>query len=151
MFCSRKCNNRINKIHERALRTVYNDHISSFEVLLLKDNSVTIHVRNLQALAIEIYKVVNDISPEIMKQVFPIKESLRYPSENIFETRNIRTTHYGIDSLAHLGPKIWGPVPKDLKDINSLDLFKKKIKLWTPDNCPCKLCKTYIRGVGYID
>ena len=81
MFCSRKLNNRINKIHERALRVVYNDHRSSFDELLLRDNSVTIHVRNLQALAIELYKVVNDISPEIMKQVFSIKEAKRYPTE----------------------------------------------------------------------
>ena len=151
MFYNRKLNNRINRIHERALRTVYNDHISSFEELLLKDNSVTIHVRNLQALAVEIYKVVNDISPEIMKQVFTIKESVRYPSENIFKTRNIHTTKYGTNSLAYLGPKIWGLVPKNLKDIKSLDVFKKKIKLWVPENCPCKLCKTYIAGVGYID
>ena len=124
MFCSRKLNNRIDKIHERALRAVYNDHRSSFDELLLRDNSVTIHVRNLQALAIEIYKVVNDI--------FSIKEAKRYPTKNIFETRNIHTTNYGIDSLAHLGPKIWDIIPKDLKDIKSFDLFKKKITLWTP-------------------
>ena len=86
-----------------------------------------------------------------MKQVFSIKEAKRYPTKNIFETRNIHTTDYGSDSLAHLGPKIWGIIPKDLKDIKSLDLFKKKIKLWTPHNCPCKLCKTYIRFVGYVD
>ena len=63
--CFRTLNNRINKIHERALRLVYNDEESSFENLLLKDNSFTIHERNIQTLAIELYKVVNHLSPKI--------------------------------------------------------------------------------------
>ena len=64
MFHSRKLNNRINKIHERSLRLVYDDNFSNFEELLNKDDSVTIHERNIQVLAIELYKVVNKISPE---------------------------------------------------------------------------------------
>ena len=47
MFHSRKLNNLINRIHERALRIVYKDHNSTFQELLNKDNSVSIHHRNL--------------------------------------------------------------------------------------------------------
>ena len=47
MFHSRQINHKINKLHERALRIVYNDHFSSFEELLSKDKSVTVHQRNL--------------------------------------------------------------------------------------------------------
>ena len=43
MFHSRKSNNRINRIHESALKTVYNDYTTTFENLLLIDNSVSIH------------------------------------------------------------------------------------------------------------
>ena len=56
MFHSRKLHNKINKIHERSLRIVYNDDSSSFEELPSKDNSVSIHHRNIQSLAIEMYK-----------------------------------------------------------------------------------------------
>ena len=52
MIHSRGLNNKINRIHERALRIVYDDNRSSFEDLLNKDKSVTIHQRNLQQLAI---------------------------------------------------------------------------------------------------
>ena len=69
MFHSSTLNNRINKIHERALRIVYNDEQSSFNGLLIKDGAITIHQRNIQALAIEI----NGMSPEIMNKVFPLK------------------------------------------------------------------------------
>ena len=151
MFHSRKLNSRINKIHERSLRIVYNDMESTFRELLNKDNSFTIHERNIQTLAIELYKVVNGISPQVMSGVFPLKPSVNYSSRNPFMTRNVRTVRYGTESLAHLSPKIWDIIPNDLKEVDSLKLFKSKIKLWKPNKCPCKLCKTYICGVGYID
>ena len=64
---SRSLNNRINKIQERALRIVYQDSTSTFENLLNKDGSVTIHVKNIQILAIELFKVIKGSSTEIMK------------------------------------------------------------------------------------
>ena len=48
MFHSRALNNKINSIHERALRITYNDNQSTFEELLNKDNSVPIHHRNFK-------------------------------------------------------------------------------------------------------
>ena len=56
MFHSTKINNRINSLHERALRVVYRDYKATFSELLSKDKSVTIHQRNLQLLATEIFK-----------------------------------------------------------------------------------------------
>ena len=55
MCHSRTVHSLINNIHERSLRIVYNDNISSFTQLLEKSGSVGIHHRNLQALAIEVY------------------------------------------------------------------------------------------------
>ena len=52
MLHSRTLNNKINRIHERALRTVYSDYNSSFKELLNKDVSFTIYQRNLQSLVI---------------------------------------------------------------------------------------------------
>ena len=70
MFHSRGLNNKINRIHERALRVTYNDKSSSYRELLTKDRSVTIHHRNIRALAIEIYKVMQGISPPLLNEVF---------------------------------------------------------------------------------
>ena len=47
MFHSRGLNNKINRIHERALRITYKDKSSTFQELLEKDNSVSIHHRNI--------------------------------------------------------------------------------------------------------
>jgi len=150
MFHSRKLNHRINRIHEKTLRIVYNDYVSNFLELLRKDNSFTTHERNIQTLGIELYKVINGQSPDIMLQVFQLKGSTRYPSESVFKTRNIRTTNYGTNTLSHLGPKIWSIIPQEIKKEKSLNSFTNKIRDWRPDKCPCNMCKEYIKGLGFI-
>ena len=57
MLHSRSLNRRINRIHERSLRMVYNDYESSFELLLEKDGSVKIHEKNIQVLVTEMFKI----------------------------------------------------------------------------------------------
>ena len=56
MFHCRKLNNKINGLYERCLRLIYSGRISSHEELLDKDNSVPIRQKNLQKLAIEMFK-----------------------------------------------------------------------------------------------
>ena len=71
MFHSRACNNRINLLHERALRLVYKIPSLTFDRLLKKANLFTIHHRNVHKLATEMYKIRNNMSPDIMKCIFP--------------------------------------------------------------------------------
>ena len=86
---SRKLNNRINIIHERALRVVYNDENSTFDELLTKDNSVKVHDRNLQVLVTEIFKVKMGVSPVIMNEIFKIRNSN-------YKTRNFSEFHLNV-------------------------------------------------------
>ena len=151
MFHSRILNNRINKIHERALRIVFRDKNATFNELLKRDGSVTIHERNIQILATEMFKAYNGISPRILRNVFPLKESALYWSNFPFKTRNVRTVTYGTETLGHLGPKIWSMLPEDIKCAGNLKDFKNKIKLWRPAGCPCRLCRTYVAGVGFVN
>ena len=107
MFHSHNLSNKINRIQEGALPLVYQSNLSFSELLDL-DNSVTVHRKNLQALATEIYKVKNGIAPEIMKDIFELQNpsySLR-SSCNQFRRENIKTVHYGLQSVRYLGPKI---------------------------------------------
>ena len=55
----------------------YKDHSSTFEQLLELDNSVTIHIRNLQILATEMFKIVNGIAPENICSLIPINKNKR--------------------------------------------------------------------------
>ena len=67
MFHSRRNDNRINRLHERALRIVYDDNVSTFDQLLAMDKSFCIHHQNIQRLLIEICKALHDISAKSLK------------------------------------------------------------------------------------
>ena len=151
MFYSRKLHERINHIRERALRIVYKDFNSSFQELLTENSSLNIHHRNLQKLVTEIFKVKNGLSPELINDVFEfIEKPYSLGTTSYFRSRKIRTIKYGIETPSYFGPKLWKLVPNEYKTIESLEDFKEKIKDWVPENCPCRLCKTYIRQVGFI-
>ena len=150
MFHSRSLEHKINKLHERCLRIVYTDTISSFEDLLKQDNSSTFHQRAIQLLAIELFKAkLNESSDDKIfnKNMCKIKTRNR----NSFRTREVESELNGKSSIAFLGPKIWAIIPKDLKSLTDLKEFKKKIKQWIPSTCPCRNCRTYIQGLGFID
>ena len=151
MFHSRILNNRINKLHERALRLVYKDNVSSFDQLLQRDKSFSIHNRNLQKLATEMFKVKNNLSPSFMHSIFPDNQnSYNLRNNSAFQTNNIRTTYNGSETLMYRGPKTWDLVPNDIKESSCLNEFKIKIKLWKPEGCTCRMCKVYITNLGFI-
>ena len=149
---SRSLNNRINTLLERALRFVYYDFTSSFTKLLEKGNSVTIHQKNLQNLTIEMFKVKHNLAPETMTEVFRLEISCfstRHKSE--FQRRNVKTVIYGSETLSSLGLQIWDLVPIELRNLTSLNAFKSKIRSWSTQQCPCRLCKKYINNLGFVN
>ena len=145
MFHSRTINNKINRLHERALRIVYSEFKSSFEGLLMKDNSFSIHERNIQSSAIEIYKFLNGLSPSFLNNVFHKNISNSYELQNHknLYSRNPKTVSY-------IAPKIWSKVPETIKMNSSLESFKTKIRKWKPE-CDCRLCTTYLHHVGFVN
>ena len=48
-------------------------------------------------------------------------------SESVFKSVNIRTFHYGSETISFSGPKIWELIPYDMKNAKSLEEFKRKI------------------------
>ena len=108
MFHSRTINNKINRLHERALRIAYSDFKSSFEGLPMKDNSFSIHKRNIQSLAIEIYKLLNGLSPSFLNNVFHKNIPNSYDLRNHKElySRNLKTVRCGTKTVSYIAPKI---------------------------------------------
>ena len=142
MFHSSKLNSRVNKLQERTLRIVYQDYASSFTKILEKDNSTTIHNRNIQLLATELLKVKNGLAPPIMKEIFVENAQHYYELRKKieFKENNVKTVYNGTETLTFLG-QFREIVPDYIKKNNSFEEFKFKIKLCNPENCPCKLCK----------
>ena len=91
---------------------------------------MTVHQKNLQVLVTENFKAQNNLAPNIMKDVFELKElpySLRSDS-NHFTHRNVKTTYYGLSSVKHLAPQIWELFPQNIRKCKTLNEFKTKIK-----------------------
>jgi hypothetical protein len=82
MFCTREQNNKINNVHKRALRQVYSDFDSSFAELLDKDNSVTVHQRNIQLVAIEMFKATKELGPKIVRDLFAFNQNSSQGNES---------------------------------------------------------------------
>ena len=80
-----------------------------------------------------------------MSELFQLK-SIKY---NLRKGKPLFPTILKRHTMA-LAPKIWQLIPDTIKNSDSLDVFKRNIKLRIPTACPCKLCKTYIQHVGFV-
>ena len=141
MFHSRTTSNKINKLHERALRLVYGDYGSTFEELLEKDNSFTVHHCNIQTLCIELYNVFTEQSQTIFSDLFERKNiSYSLRSQPDFFIPQVKTVYKGSNSLRYFGPIIWSLIPKKIKSCDTLASFISNIRQWRPDACPCRIC-----------
>ena len=152
MFCTAGMNRKINHLQERALRLVYEDYVTSFEQLLTKDKSVTIHHKNIQRVAILMFKVKHNLCPTFIQNIFQTRENVHDTrSGSQFSRPNVTSVNRGDRSLRTFGPIVWDQmVPDELKNITTFPTFKEKVKTWVPKDCPCKLCKTFVKGLGYV-
>ena len=64
---------------------------------------------------------------------------------------NVKSEYMGKLSLRYFGPVVWETMLLEVyKKIDVLAKFEDDIKKWVPD-CKCRLCKTYIAGVGFVE
>ena len=116
MCHSRALSDKMNRLRE-CLRLVYNDKQLNFEELLEKYDSASIYIRNLQILAIEMYRVVNGGSPEIMKEILGIREEngFNVRHQNTFKRPIVNSVYNGTETVSFLVPKIWELIPTEIK------------------------------------
>ena len=67
-------------LHKICLRIIYNHKQSSFTELLNKDNSVSVHIRNIQ---IEMFRFYNGLSPPLMNKILTLR------AENPYNLRHV--------------------------------------------------------------
>ena len=151
MFCPRRSSNLINKVQERVLHITHNDQLTNFKSLLSNRNEITIHQKNLQVLMTEIYEITTHIAPPIMSSLFEIRENTHNTRYfQVLSNESRRTVNYGLETIFYRAPFLWANLPPEHKLANSLNIFKRKIKNCKEENCPCSLCKTNVRELGYI-
>ena len=150
--CCPLSNNRINKLHERALRLIYNDYETSFSNSLTVDGPFTVLHTNIQTLLLKIYKTKHNLSESCLKNLFGVVNGnydLHSPTD--FGVPGINTAFYGANSIRYFGSMIWNSLLNDLRNVCDFDLFKTTIWRWKPVDYPCRLCKNYLGSLGFIN
>ena len=100
MFHCRKINNRINSLHERALRVVYRYYNATFSELFSTHKSVTTYQRNLQLLVTEIFETKNELNQTIMEKLFTIKNvDYNLRNNTSLKIGSLKTFYYGTESF----------------------------------------------------
>ncbi len=140
-FCSKASARKMEKIQERALRFLFNDKVSSYECLLGKCKSTTLHLRRIKALALEVFKSLNDFNPPFMKELFcPKKVDYDLRDGSILVVPKFQKVRYGKNSFRYYGAHIWNLLPSEIKKSTTLDHFKALLQEWDGPQCQCAMC-----------
>ena len=132
---------------KKFLRLVLNDYHATLDEMLDTLNENTIHQQCIDRLLTEVYKLLNGYSPDIMNDVFSLREN----------TYNFRNFHVlllmCLEIIACATPSFIEQInygKSCLKNSCSLEQFKKELKNWRCTRCPCQICSRFIADVGYI-
>ena len=137
-FSSSKSLKKIDKKRDQALKILYNDSTSDYNHPLNKSSKASIKVKRLRNLALEIFKTLNHLNPEYMKQIFYKTKNLTHRPYNTKVNQN-NTTKYGNKSLRSLGPHFWNSLLKQIKEETDYNKFKYYIDKWFGAKCKCDL------------
>ena len=104
----------------------------------------------MNVLLTKVYKYLNGYSPDLMNEVFYLRQHHHNLCNfNIFNTNN-PPNKYLLSSSVYRANQLWQTLPSEIKGCTSLQLFKDKIKTWCCDRCQCQICSRYIANVGYF-
>ena len=121
-FCGKVNSGKIEKVQERALRIIYQDHDATYSDLLQAANAPSLTVRRIRMLLYETFKSVCNVNSECLNDMF-VKKETRYSLRKkvILIQPKTRTTTYGLRSVSYLGSKLWNDHPFDMTDVSHFD------------------------------
>ena len=100
---------------------------------------------------IMMFKIKNELAPPIMDSIFERRnESCNPRNFQEFLTKRKRTVYYGLETLSYRSPQLWSLLTENTKEDESIGIYKRKVKSWICDECPCRLCKPYLQHVGFL-
>ena len=142
-FCSAASTNKLEKVQERALRFINNDHTSSLNDLLKSTKTQPLHVCRIKQMACEVFKIINKMSPEYINDLVEIKTSTyNFRAEKQAEVPRVNTTRYGLRSFRSEAARVWNSLPNEMWVAESYPQFRRLIHSWDSPICGCPLCST---------
>ena len=133
MFTTRGNLQKLDKLHERALRLTYTNYSTTYDTLLETTNTLDIYKRCLKALATEMYKVKRKWLPQYVIDMFAendISRVYNLRDTNTFVLPKYKSKKYGYHSFTYIGSKLWNNISVDIKNSNTIDMFKNLVHEW---------------------
>ena len=130
---------------------ILNDHESDLETLLQNSNNICNHRRNIQTLLIEISKIKNGFAPPMMGTNLKEKNNINSVRNfQKFETERKTSLYFGLEKISCRSPQLWSLLPEHMRQLNSIDQFKRSVRQLVCNTCPCRLCKKYLQNVRIL-
>ena len=139
-FCGPGDTHKMEKIHERALRFIYNDHTTDYTELMEKNGESTLYLKRVRTMAHEVYKAINDISPKYSKEMLSFRSKPMRRPLDLYVPRVNQIT-FGYRSYTFEAPSLWNSLPLEIRQAENFKLFKALMKIWIGPNCRCQFCK----------
>ena len=128
MFCHKATYLKMQKIHHKSLKVIYQSD-ASYDDLLQLSNSVSLHQRHLRFLLTEIYKSTGTLNPQFMWSYFKYRNvPYNFRRGPVLFSPPTRSTIYGTNSVHFLGSLIWNRLPNLVQSITSISEFKNVLK-----------------------
>jgi len=120
---------------------IYEDYESSYEILLEKAKLPSLFVKRQRNMALETFKILNDLAPPVLKDLVVKKETrYNFRYSNILHVPSINTTTYGKRSFRYAAPVLWNSLPEHVRSITNFSHFKNQILNWDGGDCKCSAC-----------
>ncbi len=143
-FCSQADTDKLESLQTRALRFVYSDYESDYDILLNRANMPSLELARLRALCTEVFKCVHGIAPEYMCNLFTLRDkSIHNTRSNKSVTQtHCKTVNNGLKTFVPYSTHLWNKLPNHIKNTTDLETFKVLVGTWMGPQCGCNFCKS---------
>jgi len=132
---------KVEKLQKRALRIVYNDYTSSYEMLLQKSKSSSLYICRLKKLAAFVYKVLQNECKPVSSDFFRVLDHSHDTRSSVcLKQVNVKSVKYGTNSLKYQGVITWNSLPNSMKSSQDVIQLKNSLSNWTGHTCSCGFC-----------
>ena len=121
------------KLQKRGLRFIYSSNRNEHAIPFFTDaNILTLTFSYYESIANLMYDVRHGVSPKSIQALFEYVSSIHQYNTRSSESRNLYIKHSRLSILANsfsrIGAKLWNEIPLSLRNLDSKNAFKRKIK-----------------------
>ena len=143
MHCGKTAAAKLEKLNERAMRSICNDSTRTYNALIKTANIPTLQNRRVQDMCLVTYKAIHGKTTTPLSILLTLRSNTRnLRGELKLVQPRVKTTTYGLNTFSYYGPKIWDSLTEELRTSPTIKKFVTQNRKMTFDTCNCYICST---------